>query len=129
MMVSESLSGRDIFWKEGQDKKWNKDKDKGQDETRGTSLKPVGEIKVASIPFGGVESYQWSIQPGNTFWGKSWAARPTRFHDNYQRQMKLQERLEKRDVAVVEDGEREKEKRNPRQYYIFIGHFLEISHM
>jgi len=44
-----------------------------EENDRLSKLKPIGEMKVVSIPFGGPEHYAFSIRPGNSVWGKSWA--------------------------------------------------------
>jgi len=46
-----------------------------EDSDRLAQLRPIGELKVVSIPFGGPEHYAFSIRPGNNVWGKSWAPR------------------------------------------------------
>ena len=46
-----------------------------EDSDRLAQLRPIGELKVVSIPFGGPEHYAFSIRPGNDVWGKSWAPR------------------------------------------------------
>lgn len=57
-------------------------------------LKPVGELKVVSIPFGSAnDHYAFSIKPGNAVWGSSWSKYGwnPEFLDRFSHNMKTQD--------------------------------------
>ena len=64
------------------------------DQEAANKLKPNGVLKVVSIPFGSRDNhYAFSIQPGNSVWGSSWAkqGRSSNFEEAFRQNMKTQD--------------------------------------